>query len=60
VQWLDGTWHVIRPFSSDPTFTWDTGGGYAPGTYTVHVWANQQGAYTGAFEVVGSATYTLT
>jgi spore germination protein YaaH len=59
VQWLDGTWHIIRPFSADPTFTWNAGGFYALGTYTVHVWANQQGADTSLLEAMASSSVTL-
>jgi uncharacterized protein YkwD len=58
VQKPDGTWSMQRAFSSDPTWSWNTAG-LATGTYTVHVWANQAGAYTGALEVVGSSTIAL-
>jgi hypothetical protein len=59
IQYPNGQWSMKRPFSADGTFSWTTTG-LAPGTYTVHVWANQQGAYTEAFEVIGSSTVTLT
>jgi hypothetical protein len=54
-----GTWHLMRSFSSTATWTWDSTG-WVRGTYTVHVWANQQGANTATYETIGSATYTLT
>jgi spore germination protein YaaH len=59
VQYPNGTWYMKRTFGTDPAWSWNTSG-LAPGTYTVHVWANQQGAYTGALEVFGSSTVTLT
>ena len=59
VQLLDGKWYRKRAFSSDPAWSWSTAG-LRPGVYTVHVWANQQGAYTGAFEAYGTSTVTLT
>jgi phosphatidylinositol-3-phosphatase len=58
LQWVDGTWHRMTSFGG-PTWTWNTASGYSKGTYHVHAWANQQGAYTGAFETFGSSTYTL-
>jgi hypothetical protein len=58
LQWINGTWHRMTDFGG-PTWTWKTGSTYAKGTYHIHVWANQQGAYTGAFETFGSSTYTL-
>jgi len=58
VQYLDGSWNMLRAFSTDPTWAWNTAG-LAPGTYTVHVWANQVGDSTAAFEAVGSSTVTL-
>ena len=59
VQYLDGTWHMLRAFSTDPTWNWVTTG-LAPGTYTVHVWANQTGNSTATWEAFGSSTVTLT
>ena len=58
VQYLDGSWNMLRAFSTDPTWTWNTSG-RAPGTYTVHVWANQVGASTALGEAIGSSTVTL-
>lgn len=59
VQDLNGNWHLMRPFTSDPTWNWDTSG-LTPGTYTVHVWANEAGDSTSRFEAFGSSTVTLT
>jgi hypothetical protein len=59
VQMLDGKWYMKRAFDVDGTWAWDTSG-LRPGTYTVHAWANQQGAYTGALEAVASSTVNLT
>ena len=59
VQYLDGSWNMLRAFSIDPTWAWNTSG-LAPGTYTVHVWANQVGDSTALGEAIGSSTVTLT
>src|SRR5207245_2103701 len=59
VQYLDGSWNMLRAFSTDPTWAWNTSG-RAPGTYTVHVWANQVGDSTALGEAIGSSTVTLT
>jgi trimeric autotransporter adhesin len=59
VQFPNGRWYLKRAFSTDGTWAWDTTG-LAPGRYVVHAWANQQGAYTGLLEAVGSSTVTLT
>ncbi len=59
VQVPDGKWYMVRGFSSDPTWTLNSAG-FPPGTYNVRVWSNQQGAYMGAPEVIGSSTVTLT
>jgi polyvinyl alcohol dehydrogenase (cytochrome) len=58
LQWIDGTWHQMTGFGG-PTWTWNITSFYARGTYHIHAWANQQGAYTGAFETFGSSTYTV-
>jgi spore germination protein YaaH len=58
VQYPNGAWHLKRAFAADATWSWDTTG-LPLGTYTVHVWANQQGAFTGALEAVGSTTVRL-
>src|SRR4029077_8723458 len=58
VQYLDGSWNMLRAFSTDPTWAWNTSG-RAPGTYTVHVWANQTGDSTALAEAIGSSTVTL-
>ena len=59
LQTLDGSWNITRGFSADPTWTWNTGV-LAPGTYTVHVWANQLGDSTDRWEAYGSSTVALT
>src|SRR4029077_5091945 len=59
LQTLDGNWNVQRGFSADPTWSWNTAG-LAPGTYTVHVWANQAGDQQTSFEANGSSTIVLT
>ena len=57
LQWIDGTWHMVKAFG-DATWGWDTSA-YAPGTYTIHVWANNTGDSQAAFEVFGTSTYTV-
>jgi hypothetical protein len=59
VGYPDGTWHLKQAFSASATFNWDTSG-LAPGTYFVHVWANQSGHSQSTFEAFGSTTVTLT
>ena len=59
LQRTDGTWHRMTGFGG-PTWTLKTGSTSPKGTYHIHAWANQQGAYTGAFETFGTSTYKLT
>jgi hypothetical protein len=54
-----GTWYLVQSFGGSSTWQWDTTG-WARGTYTVHVWANNLGADTSTWEAYGSATWTLT
>ena len=54
-----GVWHLEQGFSATNSWTWNSAG-WAKGTYTIHVWANQQGADTGRYETIGSNIYTLT
>jgi hypothetical protein len=54
-----GGWTLMRPFASDPTWSWDTSG-LAPGVYNVHVWANKAGDSTSTWEAYASSTVTLT
>jgi hypothetical protein len=58
VQYLDGSWHMLRGFGAS-TFSWGTAG-FAPGVYTIHVWANQAGDPMATWEAYGSDTVTLT
>jgi spore germination protein YaaH len=60
--WLmdpSGAWHVVQLFGTTAKWTWNTSG-WPKGTYTLHVWADQQGAGASVHEAIGSATYTLT
>ena len=60
--WLQdpsGVWHLMQTFGSSATWTWNSSG-WAKGKYTIHVWANQQGANAATYETIGNATYTLT
>jgi spore germination protein YaaH len=54
-----GTWHFMRDYSTTTTWSWNSAG-WAKGAYTIHVWANQQGASLNTYETIGSATYSLT
>jgi hypothetical protein len=58
VQYPDQSWHLIQSWGA-AGLSWDTIG-LAPGTYTVHVWANQASHSTATYEAVGSDTVTLT
>jgi spore germination protein YaaH len=53
-----GTWHLMRSFGTGNSWTWNTAG-WAKGTYTVHVWADQQGSDPATHEAIGSSTYTV-
>jgi polyvinyl alcohol dehydrogenase (cytochrome) len=55
VQYPDTSWHLVQGFGG-PAFNWDTTG-LGPGSYTVHVWVNQQG---NGYDAIGSASVTLT
>jgi spore germination protein YaaH len=55
----NGSYVDKQPFSPNATFNWDTTGVTA-GTYTVHVWANQQDASQSTWESNGSTTVTIT
>jgi hypothetical protein len=59
VQLLDNKWYMKRAFSTTATWGWDTTG-LRPGTYKVHVWANNQGAYTGLGDKIAESVVTLT
>jgi spore germination protein YaaH len=56
VLYPDGSW-VLKQGWGGPTFTWGTSGVPA-GSYTVHAWANQQGAAP-TLETYGAGTVTL-
>jgi spore germination protein YaaH len=58
IQDTAGKWHRMTGFGGN-TWTWNNPG-WAKGVYHIRVWANQQGAYTGMYEVFGASTYTLT
>jgi hypothetical protein len=53
-----GTWHFMRAYSTTATWSWSSVG-WPKGAYTIHVWANQQGASLGTYEAIGTASYTL-
>jgi hypothetical protein len=58
VQYLDTNWYLKQGWGG-PTFAWNTAG-LAPGSYSVHVWANQIGDSTATWEANGATTVTLT
>jgi len=58
VGYPNGTWVMKRGWGGD-TFNWNTSG-LSPGTYSVHVWANEQGASTKTWQAYGASTVTLT
>jgi hypothetical protein len=56
VQYPSGKW-VLQQGWGGASFNWNTSG-LAAGTYTIHAWANQQGAAT-TLEVYGQSIVTL-
>jgi len=56
VMYPDGTWNLKQGWGG-ATFSWSTAG-LAPGTYTIHAWANQQGAAP-TLEVYGTSIVSL-
>jgi len=59
VRMLDGKWYMKRGFSTDANWSWSTAG-LRPGSYIVHLWANQTGHSTSALEAMGQSTVKLT
>jgi hypothetical protein len=59
VQYPSGTWNLKQAFGAAATFNWNTAG-LTPGTYNVHVWANNLGDSTATFEALGSDQVALT
>ena len=57
VQYPSGVWYLKQGFDG-ATFDWNTAG-LNPGTYTVHVWANQAGDSTKSWEAYGTSVVTL-
>jgi N-acetylmuramoyl-L-alanine amidase len=53
-----GVWHLMRDWGG-ASWTWSNAG-WGKGTYTISVWANQSGSYTGKQQVYKTITYTLT
>ena len=56
---VGANWYMVSGFSTDTHWNFDSTG-YKPGTYTVHVWANQLGHQSAAWEAYASSTVTLT
>jgi hypothetical protein len=52
-----GRWRLMQAFGAN-TWTWSNLG-WPKGVYHIHVWANQQGADMGSFEMYASSTVTL-
>jgi hypothetical protein len=57
IQYPSGTWYLARPWGAG-SFSWITTG-WVPGTYIVHVWANQAGDSTSTYEALGALTFVL-
>jgi hypothetical protein len=58
IGYSNGTWQVLRTWGG-PTYNWVTNPA-SPGTYTIHVWANNTGDSLGAWEAYGTESVTLT
>jgi hypothetical protein len=59
--WLKDTrggWHLMRGWGG-ASWTWNNAG-WGRGMYTLSVWANQSGSYTGKYQVYKTVTYRLT
>lgn len=54
-----GGWTIVRPYSTDPAFGWNTAG-LVPGVYHLSVWMEQRGGSTSTYETYAAATVTLT
>ena len=52
-----GVWTVVRPYSSAPSWTWNTGAGSA-GTYVIHVMARNVGSNS-AYEASSSTLFEV-
>jgi hypothetical protein len=52
-----GSWQLLGPYSSSPSYVWDTTGA-TPGTYGLQVWARQQGDGD-AYDAYGQLTFDL-
>jgi hypothetical protein len=57
IQYPNGTWYLKRGWGG-ATFDWSTTG-LSPGTYNIHVWANNIGDSTATWEAYGSDSLTL-
>jgi hypothetical protein len=53
-----GAWTVAQPYSTSPTFAWNTSG-KAAGSYRFSVWARDAGS-SSAYDVFSAFQYTLT
>jgi hypothetical protein len=53
-------WRLLIPFSSASSWTLPIPRNGTPGTYTLHVWANNANSSYKAYEAVGSATRKIT
>jgi len=56
-QKINGIWKIVRPYSTDPVWTWDTTG-VAFGTHYFNIYARNVGS-TSPYETTGFFGYTL-
>jgi N-acetylmuramoyl-L-alanine amidase/Fibronectin type III domain len=59
VRYPNGSWAILRNFSTNPILNWNTIG-LAPGKYKVDVWATHPGHSLTSVEVYGLSYVTLT
>ena len=52
------SWQVLQPFSSNPSFSWNTTG-VVPGTFQIAVWVRQLGGGSSSYEAAAGGAYTL-
>ena len=53
-----GTWTMIKPYSSSSIWTWDTAN-VASGTYSIQVWARNAGSSSTSYEAWKGLKYTI-
>jgi hypothetical protein len=53
-----GAFRIVQPYSTSSTWNWDTST-FAPGTYTITVWALDAGSAVNGWDTYSTITFTL-